>query len=449
MPREFWERPALRAAFANPDRGRRFGAVLRAYHQERRGEVTQAQIAGWLSVSQMHVSRIMRGLCAVNDLENLDCWAQALRIPQRYLWFTLSSQTPDVSTAQAPEPVTVAEANPNLRSQISSDQMKAVARESAEIVRGGSENSEVTLEQLDADVRTLAIEYLSAAPATMFDEARMLRADALTVLERGGRMPDSYKHDLHVVAGMASGILSYATLDLGYAREALTHARSVFHFGELAGHNGLRAWARGTQSLAVRFLGDFRAAYASAKLGTPYATEGTASIRLLSGEAQCLAQLGDAAGAHKALDRALAARDDVNLPDVGAGIFGFPVAKQAYYAGSSLIWLDGQKNAERASSQSCEAIKLFEASEPEDRSLADEALARIYLATARLQLGELDGAVQAYRRVLNLPPDRQISWIVRRLGRIYGMLGSARYRNSRLAQEARDEIVTSKRQDAN
>jgi transcriptional regulator with XRE-family HTH domain len=104
MPREFWERPSLKAAFATPSRARRFGAVLRAYYQERRGEVTQAQIAKWLGVSQVHVSRIMRGRCAVTDLEKLDPWAQALRIPQHYLWFTLSSQTSDVSTEQAPEP---------------------------------------------------------------------------------------------------------------------------------------------------------------------------------------------------------------------------------------------------------------------------------------------------------------------------------------------------------
>jgi hypothetical protein len=50
------------------------------------------------------VSRIERGRCAVNDLQKLDRWAQALRIPQRYLWFTLSSPTSDASAEQAPEP---------------------------------------------------------------------------------------------------------------------------------------------------------------------------------------------------------------------------------------------------------------------------------------------------------------------------------------------------------
>ena len=99
MPREFWERPAMKAAFAT----KRFGPLLRAYHQQRRGEVTQAQIAVWLKVSQMQVSRIIRGLCKVNDLEKLDSWTrQALRVPQRYLWFDLTCQTSDASAEQAP-----------------------------------------------------------------------------------------------------------------------------------------------------------------------------------------------------------------------------------------------------------------------------------------------------------------------------------------------------------
>jgi len=91
----------MKAAFAT----KKFGPVLRAYHQERRGEVTQAQLAVWLKVSPMQVSRIIRGKCQVNDLEKLDCWTrERLRIPQRYLWVDLSSQTSDASAEQAPEP---------------------------------------------------------------------------------------------------------------------------------------------------------------------------------------------------------------------------------------------------------------------------------------------------------------------------------------------------------
>jgi len=91
MPDEFWERPELRAAFGQ----QRFGAVLRAYRQALGGEVTQAQIAGWLKVSQTQVSRIERGKSAANDLPKLNRWAHQLQIPQRYRWFTWSDPTSD------------------------------------------------------------------------------------------------------------------------------------------------------------------------------------------------------------------------------------------------------------------------------------------------------------------------------------------------------------------
>lgn len=88
MPDEFWERPELQAAL----RQQLFGPVVRAYRRARGGEVTQEHIAGWLGLSQEQVSRIERNYSAVNDLRKLDRWARALRIPQRYLWFSLPDQ---------------------------------------------------------------------------------------------------------------------------------------------------------------------------------------------------------------------------------------------------------------------------------------------------------------------------------------------------------------------
>lgn len=96
MPDEFWERPELQAAL----RQRRFGPVVRAYRQALGREVTQAHIAGWLGLSLSQVSRIERSQSAVNDLHKLDRWAQALRIPQRHLWFALSDQASDAHAEQ-------------------------------------------------------------------------------------------------------------------------------------------------------------------------------------------------------------------------------------------------------------------------------------------------------------------------------------------------------------
>jgi hypothetical protein len=79
------------------------------------------------------------------------------------------------------------------------------------------------------------------------------------------------------------------------------------------------------------------------------------------------------------------------------------------YAGSSLIWLDGGPDAQRAAQEAAQAIAIWEHAPPESRSLDDEALAHVYQATAHLQLRQLDAATAAIRPILDLAPERQIS----------------------------------------
>jgi hypothetical protein len=73
------------------------------------------------------------------------------------------------------------------------------------------------------------------------------------------------------------------------------------------------------------------------------------------------------------------------------GLFTFPRAKRYYYAGSSLIWLPGHEDAQAAEAAAEKAIKLWREAPLEERSLADELLAHVYLATARLNQGEVEG----------------------------------------------------------
>ena len=122
------------------------------------------------------------------------------------------------------------------------------------------------------------------------------------------------------------------------------------------------------------------------------------------------------------------------------GLFEFSLAKQHYYAGSSLIWLEGREDAERAEREALQAITMWEGEPPETRSLDDEALAHVYLGTARLHLGELDGGMSAIRPILDLPEERKISWIVKRLDRFSDMLTRPPYHGSPVARDAAEEI---------
>src|ERR1700704_1313880 len=87
-PDEFWDAAPMRAAST----GRHFGQLLREYR--RASNVGQAEVARWLGVSQGQISRIERDRSQVHDLDKLERWAKALKIPQRLLWFQLSGARP-------------------------------------------------------------------------------------------------------------------------------------------------------------------------------------------------------------------------------------------------------------------------------------------------------------------------------------------------------------------
>jgi tetratricopeptide (TPR) repeat protein len=294
------------------------------------------------------------------------------------------------------------------------------------------------LTEVGQHTEQLALDYL-AQGVTLVGRAQALRADTRALLHQA-RTPDQLR-DAVLAIGYQSGVLAYLALDAGAEQSAAAHADLAWRAADRAGSDQLRAWVRGTQSLITRFAGDFRAAMALAEDGLRHASTGTAAARLWCGIAQCHANMADAPAARRALNRAADALESARGVDEMPGLFGFSPAKLAYYSGSSLIWLPGKADNRRARAQAREAITLWQASGPEDRSLADEALAHVYAATASLAVGDLEAAVADLEPILGLPPRRRISWIVKRLDRVSGMLAGPPYAGGALAAETLERIA--------
>jgi transcriptional regulator with XRE-family HTH domain len=301
--------------------------------------------------------------------------------------------------------------------------------------------ADLDISELQDGVSVTAVDYLASPPGPMVDRAHVLRGEAFERLRSGHHRPQD-RSDLYVAAGRLSGVLSYALLDMGDAEEALAHATAAGRCAEFAGDAELAAWVAGTKSLIARFQGDYGRALEFVRDGYQWVGhgQGTGEARLRCGEAQCLANLGDSRAANSALDAAEDARERIRRPDSLSGLFGFSQAKQSYYAGSSLIWLQGGHDAERASREAVTAIELWQSGPADERSLDDERLAHIYLATARVQLDDVEGAADAIRPVLSLPVEEQISWIVKRADRLAGMLSAPRYAGNRTAEETVEAI---------
>uniref|UniRef100_UPI002AD30FD9 hypothetical protein n=1 Tax=Frankia sp. Cr1 TaxID=3073931 RepID=UPI002AD30FD9 len=322
-----------------------------------------------------------------------------------------------------------------------------------QILRGASEESanalhtidvtpigSLALEQINADIRRIVTLYSQRPALPTFLEVRALRARVFPLLTVRHR-PDRSR-DLCYLAGLLSGILANAAFDLGSLDSAQTHARVAFACADQAGHNGLRAWVRGTQSMLGYWDDRPADAVELAQDGWRYLPErGTSRVRLASLEARALARMGDGHEARAALGRAAEARERVALDDDPGGMLAFPLAKQLYSASSATLWLTPTRTSLQAAERdAATAVALLAALPEGQRRVGEESLARTDVALARILRGDLDGAVSEIRIVIEMSSVRRVESAMRRLTQVLTILDRPAYRGQALAAELRDQI---------
>ncbi|WP_189082526.1 hypothetical protein [Mangrovihabitans endophyticus] len=262
-------------------------------------------------------------------------------------------------------------------------------------------------------VTELGVSYGASAPGPVLAEAFALRSRLYRALGAGTAAPQRLSQYC-VTVGYASGVLSYAALDLGHPRSAETHCAVIWRMAQLCDNDDLRAWARGTQSLIARFRQQFVSAQMYAEDGLRYARTAAGRTRLLCAAAQSAAHRGDIVRVRTFISQARRSSESITDND-NDGIFGFSPAKQRYYAASSLMWLSDKKALNSAAVNANDAICLWRQRPAARRPFDDETLAHIYLATTMIKLGDLDAANHAVTPVLNLTGERRTSWMRRRI----------------------------------
>jgi transcriptional regulator with XRE-family HTH domain len=316
----------------------------------------------------------------------------------------------------------------------------AVARQSSgHAVRAGSATLMTTvLEQLRTDVQRVARVYPQTSPPSLLGEMVRVRDLAYLLLERTCR-PAQLK-DTYLIAGQVCGLLALTSLDLGCADAAADHARAAWTYAEIIEHDGLRAWARGTQAVVAFWSGHPGVAVDLATSGQAYARSGAALVRLRSLEARAWALVGDASETTRAIGAARRALDDGRtdeLHTLSGGEFTFSPVRQAFCAVASYVQIG---DAEQAAREAETGIALYGADPVEGRWYRAEYGARIDLATARLMRRELDGAEEALTTVFLLPPDRRTARITRRLHQLSERLAEQPYGSASTARRLRERI---------
>jgi hypothetical protein len=296
-----------------------------------------------------------------------------------------------------------------------------------------------TLEQLDADVRRISLDYVHSPPLPMF--AEMLRVRNRIYLLLAGRQKPAATAQLHLMAGMLCGLLANASTDLGYRDAAAEQARAAWAYGEIVGHDGLRAWTRGMQALIEYWSGRPEHAVRLAQSASRYADAGTAGIRLGAVEARAWSLTGNAREASRCLSmlagtgRPGAGRE--YLHDEVGGIFGFEDSKRYCYTGAAFIHL-GQADA--ALDAASRAVALYAASDVKDRSYGAESLARVDMAMAYLLKRNVDGAAASLAPVLATPVGLRIAQLADRLSGVQRCLSGSRFTGAREARDLGEQI---------
>ncbi|MEU3172934.1 hypothetical protein ABZ657_13415, partial [Streptomyces sp. NPDC007000] len=312
--------------------------------------------------------------------------------------------------------------------QIDHNRIRALG-ELAEIANVDDAGTDELLDQ----VVTLAHSYLS-------QPLREVHFDLLRVRDRAGallrgRQPPSRTRDLYLVAGSVCAMLANVDMDYGRSTAAQAQARAAWACAKAAGDPDLLAVIKGIQSSIAYWDGRPAEAARLAAAGLRHPAKGTAGVYLASLEARARGQLGDRFGAQAALEHASRLRERCGTDPIG-GVFGFPQAKQHLYAASAQVWLYEPDAAE----QEATASLLCYQDPATTHSYGDEAGARLDLVVARLQGGRLDGAVDALRPVLDLPPHLRVASVDVRCGRVLHLL-RGRFSNAPVGRAAIDEVT--------
>ncbi|GAA0367279.1 hypothetical protein NE235_03225 [Actinoallomurus spadix] len=297
-----------------------------------------------------------------------------------------------------------------------------------------------TLDQLRDEVARLALAYPQQPLPVLLTDLIDLQDVGFRLLE--GRQRPAETRDLYLLTGVICGMLAKASHDLGDPHSAMTQARTAFVCADNAGHDGLRTWTRSLQSMIGYWAGWPNDAVRYAEAGAEAAgrTTGTASVWLPAQEARAWAILGDAERAEAAIARAHTARDQAQADDLDGfgGIMTFTRPRQLYYAADTRVWLPGAD--EQAEHVAAEALDAYESADAGERSFSDEAGARADQALARVNRGDLDGAAESLRPVLDLAPDQRIGGILASVMRVHEALRTTAYRTAPITRDLQLQI---------
>ncbi|MFF0066998.1 hypothetical protein ACFYRC_36945 [Streptomyces sp. NPDC005279] len=297
------------------------------------------------------------------------------------------------------------------------------------------------LDLLNDEVARLVVAYPRQPLSTIWDDLLETQDQVFRLLE-GGRVRPTQLRDLNVTAAMLSFLVAKGFNDMEVPHQAMTMTRVAASCARDAEHPGLIALTDGLKSLIAYWADKPEDAHHYASQGAQIAANlrGTVGLWLLGLQARAAAVLGDEETVRAVNQQAADRRDHVVPDDLDqlGGLFTYAPEKQLYYSVEAEALLrhgDAQLVA-----QAEHAVQGFSDPSSPNWAFGDLAGSQCDLALIRLFSGDVDGAADAIRPVLNLPVSHRNNGIIVSAMRVRNALMSGSARTAVTARDLRAEI---------
>lgn len=321
----------------------------------------------------------------------------------------------DRPSAAAPEEIGVAPASgqpPNRKDMLIEPPSLILARIRQQ---DGAGVSDAMLDVLELYVADVVDRYEEEGPAVLAPDVVRQRQWVEPFLHHW--VKPRHHERLVKVAGQLSGQLSYMAINLGRFSSARAYGIEAFELANGIEDDELRAWTRGTQSLAEFYAGRYKTALELAEDGRRYAGSGRQAVRLaVNGQARALGHLGGTEG-RRAVDKAVGEAYELlgtfppapgMTPCISFGVYSEArVASNAATAYLPLAW-----GTAKVLEHAARASEIVDASP----SLWSKALVRLDMATAliKAERPDIERAAVLAREAMTISSGNRIESIKQR-----------------------------------
>ncbi|MDX2964418.1 helix-turn-helix domain-containing protein [Streptomyces acidiscabies] len=435
VPDLVWRDPEVQAALATWD----FGKLSRLIRE--RAALRQEDMAHMTGLSQGFLSALEAGTRRLRNLDKVASFLEGIETPEALLPPPFREHRAALKQLPLPSPDPPAVDLQGTHGRPTTDLYELAAQAAAESLLFAdaatkSNVSEIQLETLESRITRIATDYVHAPLRPLFHDLLSTRDQLFSLLR--GHQPPGQTRELYLLAGTSCLLLAHASQNLGDPDAAVAQLQTAGTFAEHADHADLRAWVKGTAALIAEWSTHPYTAIEYTHQATRFTPVGETRIRTAAIRARAAARVGDRNTAEAALRELERAREQQTNP-AGlvrfGGLLTFPEAKQEYYIGGTYALLGEHEKAEQHATA---AIDLYEAGPKEQRSYGDEALARLDIVTARIATGEIEGAGEQLRPILDLPADRRIRQLGDAVQGVARLLEEPRFARSPVVRELAD-----------